>query len=170
MTLAVRRAYGARICVRQHFKSVSYATLHTASGGTRSPLDASQGATSTSRRPRKERKRVSELPKTYTLPDGTIAKPLPKWGSGMGEEDAAAAAEADFRPVQHQAGTGDTDPFKPPVVDEDPLSAASETALEINTKPKRGRPRKQPEPTTPGKVTHPFIRSLIDLEIFSLGG
>ncbi|KAL1712079.1 muts domain V-domain-containing protein [Schizophyllum commune] len=71
----------------------------------------------------------------------------------MGEEDAAAAAEANFAPVQHQAATGGTDPFKHPVVDEDPLSAASETALEINTKPKRGRPRKQPEPTTPEEQT-----------------
>ena len=153
MTLAVRRAYGARIRVKQHLGRVLSPRLHTATGGVESPLDTSQGTSSTSRRPRKERKRVSELPKTYTLPDGTIAKPLPKWGSGMGEEDAAAAVEADFAPVQHQAATGNTDPSEPPLVDEDPLSAAGETAFEINTKPKRGRPRKQPEPTTPGKVT-----------------
>ena len=159
MTLAVRRAYGARIRVKQHLGRVLSPRLHTATG-VESPLDTSQGTSSTSRRPRKERKRVSELPKTYTLPDGTIARPLPKWGSGMGEEDAAAAAEADSAPVQHQAATGNTDPSEPPVVDEDPLSAVNETAPGINAKPKRGRPRKQPEPTTPGKVTlstHSFL-------------
>ncbi|KAI5835502.1 hypothetical protein K523DRAFT_14423 [Schizophyllum commune Tattone D] len=67
----------------------------------------------------------------------------------MGEEDAAAAAEADSTPVQHQAATGNTDPSETSVVDEDPLSAVNETAPGINAKPKRGRPRKQPEPTTP---------------------
>ncbi|KAL1681990.1 muts domain V-domain-containing protein [Schizophyllum commune] len=85
----------------------------------------------------------------------------------MEEEDAAAGAvEADFAPVQHQAAKGNTNPSYPPVADEDPLSAAGETALGMNTKPKRGRPRKQPEPTMPEEQTTLAKEILDNLAMF----